>query len=171
MRCILVHQRAIHFSTAVMWNYLVKGKGLLTPMLVSWHTHWFSHQHSDSTRRQEKYFSSRNTDLCLSRHVFLPCTRGLIGIWHFPKHELWRVLSVVSTRTMGYGKSHILAALACLLSRLKCHVVLIPDCKQMVLDPLSYIQSAFAYPSPSQREKLMVFLVKFCPKMYPGSPS
>src|SRR3984957_7666913 len=44
--------------------------------------------------------------------------------------------------TMGYGKSHILAALACLLHRLGKRVVYLPDCRQMLVDPVSYIRSA-----------------------------
>ena len=44
--------------------------------------------------------------------------------------------------TMGYGKSHILAALACLLTRLGKRVVYLPDCRQMVVDPVSYIRNA-----------------------------
>jgi hypothetical protein len=44
--------------------------------------------------------------------------------------------------TMGYGKSHILAALACLLARTGRPTVYIPDCRQAAADPLPYIQSA-----------------------------
>jgi hypothetical protein len=44
--------------------------------------------------------------------------------------------------TMGYGKSHILAALACLLHRNGSRVVYLPDCRQMLTDPLPYFQSA-----------------------------
>jgi hypothetical protein len=43
---------------------------------------------------------------------------------------------------MGCGKSHMLAALACLLFRLGKRPVYIPDCRQMLVDPLSYMQSA-----------------------------
>jgi hypothetical protein len=43
---------------------------------------------------------------------------------------------------MGGGKSHMLAALTCLLFRCGKRPVYIPDCKQMLLHPLPYIQSA-----------------------------
>jgi hypothetical protein len=45
--------------------------------------------------------------------------------------------------SMGYGKSHLLAALACLLVRLGEHVVYLPDCRAMLQDPLEYLQTAF----------------------------
>lgn len=52
---------------------------------------------------------------------------------------------------MGSGKSHMLAALACLLLRRGEHPVYLPDCRQMLANPLPYIQSAmlcsFADPS------------------------
>ena len=55
--------------------------------------------------------------------------------------------------TMGNGKSHILAALACLLSRLDRRPVYLADCRQALAEPLSYIQSAllcaFADPESS----------------------
>jgi hypothetical protein len=44
--------------------------------------------------------------------------------------------------TMGYGKSHILAALACYLARTGKPVVYLPDCREMLRNPLSYIQCA-----------------------------
>jgi len=62
----------------------------------------------------------------------------------------------------GYGKSHILAALACLLFRLEMRPVYIPDCRQMLADPLSYIQSAMLCSfadasSSSHRDKIRSF--------------
>jgi len=44
--------------------------------------------------------------------------------------------------TMGCGKSHMLAAFTCLLSRIGMRPVYIPDCRDMLMDPLPYIQSA-----------------------------
>jgi DNA replication protein DnaC len=41
----------------------------------------------------------------------------------------------------GYGKSYILAALACLLVRTGTRVVYIPDCRAWLLNPLSYLRS------------------------------
>ena len=44
--------------------------------------------------------------------------------------------------TMGFGKSHILAALTCLLYRQGKVVVFIPDVRALFLAPLPYMQSA-----------------------------
>jgi hypothetical protein len=44
--------------------------------------------------------------------------------------------------TMGYGKSHILAALACLLRRRGRRIVYMPDCRWMLSDAVLYIKSA-----------------------------
>ena len=73
--------------------------------------------------------------------------------------------------TMGYGKSHILAALACLLFRLGYRPVYI-DCRKMLADPLRYIRfallGAFADPSSSSQRASIRSLgsetevVKFC---------
>lgn len=75
---------------------------------------------------------------------------------------------------MGYGKSHMLAALACLLFRLGKRPVYLPDCRQMLANSLSYIQSAmlcsFADPSSSslaRRDEIRSFqnmddALKFC---------
>jgi hypothetical protein len=55
--------------------------------------------------------------------------------------------------TMGYGKSHILAALAGLLARSGHHVVFLPDAREMLANPFSYFQTAllcgFADPASS----------------------
>src|SRR5258705_9920619 len=42
----------------------------------------------------------------------------------------------------GLGKSHILAALACLLVRKGTQVVYLPDCRAWLFDPLSYLRNA-----------------------------
>jgi hypothetical protein len=64
--------------------------------------------------------------------------------------------------TMGHGKSHMLAALTCLLFRIGKRPVYIPDCRQMLVDPLSYIQSALLCAfadasSSSHRHKIRSF--------------
>jgi len=53
--------------------------------------------------------------------------------------------------TIGYGKSHLLAALAGLLCRTGKRQVFVPDCSQWLAKPLPYIQSALlcAYADPS----------------------
>jgi hypothetical protein len=76
--------------------------------------------------------------------------------------------------TMGYGKSHILAALACVLSQRGDRVVYLPDCREMLRGPLPYLQTAllcaFADPSlSSQRADIRAFgsaadLAMFCQK-------
>lgn len=74
--------------------------------------------------------------------------------------------------TMGYGKSHILAALACLLAREGKRVVYVPDCRQMLNAPLLYLKSALlcAFPDPpSFRDRIAIracssvqHLLQFC---------
>jgi hypothetical protein len=44
--------------------------------------------------------------------------------------------------TMGYGKSHILAVLAGLLSRAGKRVVYLPDCRELVVNPMRYMRTA-----------------------------
>jgi hypothetical protein len=76
--------------------------------------------------------------------------------------------------TMGYGKSHILAVLAGLLSRSKKRTVYMPDCRELLGDMVSYLQSAllcaFADPSSSHwRDKIRAFksqedIYDFCRK-------
>ncbi|KAF8333265.1 hypothetical protein F5887DRAFT_994782 [Amanita rubescens] len=73
---------------------------------------------------------------------------------------------------MGSGKSHMLAALACLLFHLGKRPVYLPDCRQMLTNPLPYIQSAmlcsFADPSSlARRDEIRSFqnmddASKFC---------
>jgi hypothetical protein len=65
-----------------------------------------------------------------------------------------RAIYVYGTR--GYGKSHMLAALACLLIRQGERVVYLPDCFAMLPDPLKYLQVAllFAIRDASSREQI-----------------
>ncbi|KAF8431713.1 hypothetical protein BGX38DRAFT_1177614 [Terfezia claveryi] len=42
--------------------------------------------------------------------------------------------------TQGSGKSHILAALTCLLMKKGHRVVYIPDCRALILDLFRYLQ-------------------------------
>ncbi|CAG8559834.1 42296_t:CDS:2 [Gigaspora margarita] len=44
--------------------------------------------------------------------------------------------------TVGYGKSHILTAIACFLIRIGKRVVYLPDCRELAVDPMEYIKSA-----------------------------
>jgi hypothetical protein len=65
-----------------------------------------------------------------------------------------RAIYVYGTR--GYGKSHMLAALACLLVRQGERVVYLPDCFAMLHDPLEYLQLAllFTIRNVSSREQI-----------------
>lgn len=56
--------------------------------------------------------------------------------------------------TEGYGKSHILAAFACLLVRNGQRVVYIPDCGAMLIRPFVYLRNAllFAFADPPSSE-------------------
>lgn len=44
--------------------------------------------------------------------------------------------------TAGYGKSHILAAMACLLLREEKRVVFLPDCRKLAVENIDYIKHA-----------------------------
>lgn len=61
--------------------------------------------------------------------------------------------------TSGYGKPHILAALACLLTRSGDRVLYLPDCRIMLDDPVEYVMTAmltFADDIKIQREIKML---------------
>ena len=44
--------------------------------------------------------------------------------------------------TIGYGKSHLLAALVCYLLSTGSQVIYIPDCEQCLRDPIEYVRAA-----------------------------
>jgi energy-coupling factor transporter ATP-binding protein EcfA2 len=69
-------------------------------------------------------------------------------------HQRRRAIYVYGTR--GYGKSHMLAALACLLIRQGERVIYLPDCFAMLRDPLEYLRVAvlFAIRDASSREQI-----------------
>jgi len=86
--------------------------------------------------------------------------------------EVWNKVTKLKVRggytrlyiqgTTGYGKSHILAVLAGLLSRFGKRAVYLPDCRELLGDMSFYIQSAllcaFADPSLSDsRDKIRAF--------------
>ena len=52
--------------------------------------------------------------------------------------------------TIGWGKSHLLAAMVCLLMRKGRKVVYLPDCKAMLRDPVNYFRSALLLTYASQ---------------------
>jgi hypothetical protein len=45
----------------------------------------------------------------------------------------------------GFGKSHIFLALTCLLVRQGLRIVYLPDCREMLRDPLDYLKTAFFF--------------------------
>jgi hypothetical protein len=67
---------------------------------------------------------------------------------------------------MGYGKSHILAALTCLLYRQGKRVLFVPDCRAMLANPLIYIRYAllctFAIPSLKEERQRIRDCTSLC---------
>jgi hypothetical protein len=63
--------------------------------------------------------------------------------------------------TVGAGKSHLLAALACLLTRQGKIVVFIPDCNELLADPAGYFAPAleFAYGNKDLPPRLQALLL------------
>jgi len=57
---------------------------------------------------------------------------------------------------MGVGKSHILAAVVCALRKSGERVLYLPDCKEFLSTPFSYLQHAFAAAFADDAEKLLV---------------
>jgi hypothetical protein len=78
---------------------------------------------------------------------------------------------------MGYGKSHLLAVLAGLLSRSGKRTVYLPDCREFLANKLRYMQTAllcaFADPSSSdERDKIRGLesqedIIYFCDRQMP----
>jgi len=88
-----------------------------------------------------RFAISNRTFLFLGREKFTVLWEIWIKISADPDHR--QAIYVYGTR--GYGKSHILAALACLLVRNKERVVYIPDCRTMLSGPLVYLQNALIF--------------------------
>jgi hypothetical protein len=96
--------------------------------------------------------------------------------------ELWDTVNELKVRegyirlyiqgTMGYGKSHILAVLAGLLSRTGKRTIYLPDCRELLVDFMPYMQSAllcaFADPlSSDERDEIRALksqddIIAFC---------
>lgn len=59
----------------------------------------------------------------------------------------------------GFGKSYVLATLACFLVRTGTQVVYLSDCREWLFNPLNYLQAAvlfaFVNSSPSFREEIL----------------
>ena len=61
------------------------------------------------------------------------------------KETPWYRQSLYLYGSRGYGKSHILLALACLLVRYGHRVVYLPDCRAMLRAPVSYLRNALLF--------------------------
>jgi Cdc6-like AAA superfamily ATPase len=55
----------------------------------------------------------------------------------------WKALYVYGTR--GYGKSHLLAAMVCVLAATETKVVYIPDCREFIQEPIRYMITAMLF--------------------------
>ena len=62
---------------------------------------------------------------------------------HIQKDPSHSSLIVYGTR--GYGKSHLLAALVCCLAATAAKVIYIPDCRELMKDPVSYVIAAMSH--------------------------
>ena len=63
--------------------------------------------------------------------------------WCEIKDEDSRRRAIYVYGSMGYGKSHILAALACLLIHKGERVIYVPDCRALLHRPVHYLRNAF----------------------------
>ena len=62
--------------------------------------------------------------------------------------------------TRGYGKSHLLAAIVCLLAAGKTHVVYVPDCRELVKRQVKYMKAAmlFAWADDTSKQQAILTL-------------
>jgi hypothetical protein len=56
--------------------------------------------------------------------------------------------------TKGYGKSHLLAALAYYLATTKARIIYIPNCRELIRDPISYLQASMMFAFAEDDERL-----------------
>jgi len=76
--------------------------------------------------------------------------------------------------TVGYGKSHILSAIACFLFRTGKRVVFLPDCRQLAVDPVKYIKFALLLTYANDDAKIREInacedfcqIINFCESLY-----
>ena len=94
----------------------------------------------------------RNTFAYMGREMF----SQIWSTWLAVKDDDQRYRAIYVYGTQGYGKSYMLAALACLLVRQGERVVYPPDCFAMLSDPLRYLQVAllFAIRDASSHEQI-----------------
>ena len=74
----------------------------------------------------------------IPREKFQDLLTGVLELIATPRAGLWLF------GTIGYGKSHLLAALVCYLSVTGYRVVYIPDCRACLENPFGYVQAAMA---------------------------
>jgi len=62
--------------------------------------------------------------------------------------------------TRGYGKSHLLAAIVCLLAARKVKVVYVPDCREFMKNPILYMRAAmlFAWADDESKQQTIMTL-------------
>jgi len=84
--------------------------------------------------------------------------------------NIWQRQMYFLHGTLGAGKSHLLAALTCLLIKQGHKVVYLPDCRVMLRNPFGYLQFALRFAFHNQEEratfldnaKSLEDLEKFC---------
>lgn len=99
-----------------------------------------------------RFSINKNTFSYMGREKFAQ----IWNTWLEVKDDVRRHRAIYVYGTRGYGKSYILAALACLLVRQGERVVYLPDCFAMLRDPLEYLRVAllFAIRDASSREQI-----------------
>jgi hypothetical protein len=73
---------------------------------------------------------------CMGREIFEELLQKVEELKRNPHASLWLY------GTIGYGKSHLLAALVCYLISTGDTVVYLPDCRVLGANPVSYVRSA-----------------------------
>jgi len=91
----------------------------------------------------------------MGREKFADLINEFEGIRHDPGYT---ALYVYGTR--GYGKSHLLAALVCVLTAREVKVVYIPDCREFSQDPVQHMITAmlFAWADDESKQRDIVAL-------------
>lgn len=78
------------------------------------------------------------------------------------KETPWYRQSLYLYGSKGYGKSHILLALACLLVRYGHHVVYLPDCRAMLRAPVPYLRKALLFAFADRASSMYCARIRHC---------
>ncbi|KIM41747.1 hypothetical protein M413DRAFT_27332 [Hebeloma cylindrosporum] len=90
----------------------------------------------------ERFTVSPNSSISfMGRACFDTIWQGFLAVKETP----WCRQSLYLYGSKGYGKTHLLLALACLLVRHGHHVVYLPDCRAMLHAPVTYIRNALLF--------------------------